>query len=137
MCDAIEHINSLFSVHLIPVMFAMLMMDIFVIYKAVRFMLSTAEIYKSLIISYYIVIHFMLRSAIAHYGHTLTSAVLELKSKVARLIIDLPINHDSREAFNEFLRQIETRNYRMETVFFSINWNIVISVSVLHKDKLR
>jgi hypothetical protein len=129
MCDAIDQINSLLTVHLIPLMLAMLLVDIIVVYKLVRFFFTNVPFYRSCIILSFMVIHFIIRSAVAHFGHSMKCVVQDLKAKVARLIIEPTDNIGSRVTLKEFLGQMESRNCSMETVFFSINWSIVINVS--------
>lgn len=57
-----------------------------------------------------------------------TSATKEAE-KTPEIVARLMISADSTEGLDKFLLQIGTRNVNFQTIFFNVNWNVLVAVS--------
>lgn len=125
-------INSLFAVHLIPILFAMLLIDVFGIYDITGNLFFTNEVYVVHLYytaGLYHVIHFMLRIIIAHYGYTATAEGERIKTMMSKITNNSPNKSQLRVINHDILIQFQTRNLKLRNIFFDVNWNIVVNVS--------
>jgi len=129
LCDGLTMINNLFAIHLVPTLLAMLVVDVFGMYNIFRFFSSsTGDTVSNTIILYYILMHFILRVFIAYIGSTTTSEPEILIEMMAKLINKLNFNHPSRFVLYNYMKQFQTRNFKLQTLFLTINWNILLGV---------
>lgn len=129
LCDGLTMINNLFSIHLIPTLLAMLVVDVFGMYNVFRFVSSSNGDAASLtIILYYILMHFILRLFIAYTGSTTTTEPQMLIETIAKLINKLSFNHPTRFVLYSYMKQFQTRNFKLQTLFLTINWNMLLGV---------
>jgi hypothetical protein len=129
LCDALQMINSLYAYHLIPILLETLLYDIFGIFVSIRYM----KMYSALILllsSFYIIIHFALKCAIAQIGSSTTFEAEEVLSTIGKIINKQPANDISRYALYNLLHQFRTRNLKLQSFFLTFNWNIVLAVSL-------
>ena len=129
LCDGLRMINNLFAIHLVPTLLAMLVVDVFGIYSIFRFFSSSSgDVVSNIIILYYILMHFILRAFIAHIGCTTTSEPEMLIEMMAKLINKLSSNHPTRFLLYNYMKQFQTRNFKLQTLFLTINWNMLLGV---------
>ncbi|KAG5684163.1 hypothetical protein PVAND_013404 [Polypedilum vanderplanki] len=129
LCDAIKMINSLFTFHLIPVIFEMMIVNIFGLYADFYLARIKGNWQQILMTSLYIIAHFILKCLVAHIGNSTTNAVEEIIASIAKLISKLPSNDVSRFTFYNLLRQFQTRNFKFQSFFLTVNWNFLLAVS--------
>lgn len=133
LCDALDKINSVFTVHLITMLLSMLIIDIFTAYGFARHLFwNISENSKEVIIfsnSFYLIFHLMLKSSISDIGHTTRAAGEGVRTMVAKVTNDQPNKSEMRLHFHDILIQFQTRNLKLRNIFFVIDWNIVLAVS--------
>lgn len=139
LCDAIESINQLFTFHLSPAIFFMLVIDIFGAYGIIREFISTSNqdvdgndhnaIYLIFSNVIYSGIQLMFKIWAASIGHTTTSEAERTKVILAKLMNRMSPNSVSRCNFYSAIMQCQTRNLKLQNQFFVIDWNIVFAVT--------
>lgn len=128
LCDGIEDINNLFAFHLVPILLTMLVIDVFLIYNFFQWMMVPEIKFIHFMTVYYLVIHLILRTILAHIGSTATREPEKLIEIMAKLINHLSLNHPSRFVLDAYMKQFQTRKFKFQTLFLNIDWNIVLSV---------
>lgn len=131
LCDAIKIINSLLTVHLVSILLAMLFVDVFGMYTIFGTLNLVGNAYSIYNISFYIVLHFILRACIAYIGSSTTNEPEEIIENIAKLINKLSSNHPSQLCLLNYIKQFQTRNSKFQTLFLTINWSIVLGVSLI------
>jgi hypothetical protein len=129
MCDSIEQINSLFAIHLPPILLEMLLINVFGLYGFVRFVTAPNETSQVCIILFYISAHLLLNISICSVGHSTTFEAESVKVALSRILNNLPPADYSRSNFKDLLKQFSVRNLRFQTVFFNIDWSVFLAVS--------
>lgn len=124
-------INNLFAIHLDPALLAMLIVDVFGMYNIFRFISSSSgDAVSNAIILYYILMHFILRVLIAHAGSATTSEPEILIEMMAKLINKLSANHPTRFILYNYTKQFQTRNFKLQTLFLTLNWSMLLGVRI-------
>lgn len=131
LCDAIKIINNLLTVHLVSILLAMLIVDVFGMYTIFGTLNAIGNAYSIYNISFYIALHFILRSCIAYIGSSTSNEPKEIIENIAKLINKLSPNHPSRLCLFNYMKQFQTRNLKFQTLFLTINWSIVLGVSLI------
>lgn len=131
LCDGIQQINNLFAIHLVPILLAMLIVDIFGmfgIFKYIYIFQNAFDVFSTFVIIYYIIKHYILRAVIAHIGSTTTCEPEKLIEMIAKLINKLSFNHLTVPILRNYIKEFQTRNFKLKTLFLTINWNILLGV---------
>lgn len=153
-CDAIESVNRNFTTHLSPIIIFMLVIDIFGFYGVVRYFFALlllnekkhiefADSHDDLHHAYnrhiYLILSNVIYSAVqiifkawaAYIGHTTTSEAEKTKVLLAKSMNRMSFGGNVARC-NSFtaLLQCQTRNLMLQNQFFSIDWNIVLTVSL-------
>lgn len=68
-------------------------------------------------------------SVMAYAGSSINAEAEMTKTVIARLMSRQ--DGDVRE-LNALLTQIQTRNFNVQTIFFNVNWNVIITVSFFY-----
>lgn len=129
LCDGLQMVNKLYTIHLIPIMLYMIIIDIFGIYATLRSAVFFHRFSELYIVSTYALLHFLLKCSVAHMGSSTTHEAEEVISTVAKIINKISMNDPSRYNFYNLLRQFQTRNLKVRALFMTIDWNIVLTVS--------
>ena len=97
-------------------------------YNIFKFMSTpgTTSLYIST--AYYISMHLLLMIFTAHTGSTTSREPEKLVEMIAKLINELSLNNPSRVVLYNYMKQFQTRNFKFQTLFLTINWNIVLGV---------
>lgn len=135
LCDAIEVINRLFTVHLIPVLASTLIVDIFGLYSAFQSSPLHPYFFYNLVTFYFILKSFILRVLIAHFGSTTSREPAKLIHCIAKLVNKLPRTHSVRYILQDYMREFQVRNFKLRTFFLTINWNLLLGVKSLFEVK--
>lgn len=130
LCDAVKHINNLLAYHLITILLAMLVLDVFGLYNIFKILKLAGNISVSYNILFFIIFHFILRTFIAHIGSSTSNEPQDLIEMIAKLINKQLPNDLMRMCLFNYLKQFQTRNFKFQTLFLTINWNIVLGVSM-------
>lgn len=139
LCDAIEMINSTFTMQIVVVMTSLLLNDVFSGYEMLQGYLSgSSHLLPFLILTnlLWIILQYAVKILIAHSGSSTTNEAEKSISFVVRLITTRHLDKELKKDLNYLLVQMRCRNKNLQNWFFSINWNLVLTVSVLDIDKL-
>jgi len=128
LCDASKWINNLLTFHLLPILLSMLVLDIFGLYNIFKILTLAGNVSTNYNILFYIVFHFILRSFIAHMGSSTSNEPQELIEMIAKLINKLSPNNLLRMSLFNYMKQFQTRNFKFQSLFLTINWNILLGV---------
>lgn len=129
-CDGIHKINLIFAPHLIFIMPCMMINDILVMYQIFFYLLQYQDHTSDFFLfenGFFIIFHMLLKSLISYIGHKTMAEVELLKLAVAKSF-DVTWD-DKRFEYLQILAQFNTRNYKLQNVFFVIDWRVVLSVS--------
>ena len=129
LCDAIENINSLFAIHLIPVLAFTLIVDIFGIYVAFHSAPFYDNIVFNFVTGYFIVKNYILRSLVAYIGSTTSREPELLTEFIAKLLNKLPRSYPQRCMLHDYLKEFRVRSFNLHTFFLTIDWNILLGVN--------
>lgn len=128
LCDAVETINRLFAIHLIPVLTFTLIVDIFGLYIAFHHAPFFANIFFNIVTVYFIAKNYILRSMVAYIGSTTSREPEILIEFIAKLLNKLPQSHPQRYMLHDCLKEFHVRSFNLRTFFLTINWNILLGV---------
>ena len=112
----------------------MLIVDIFGmfgIFKYIYVFRNLLDVFSCFVIIYYIVKHYILRAVIAYIGSTTSNEPEVLIEMIAKLINNLSFNHPTATILRNYLIEFQSRNFKVKTLFLTINWNILLGV--MHK----
>lgn len=130
LCDAIETINSTFTLQIIFVMANFLATDVFAAYGVLREFLSRSHRLAFMLTGNcsWMLIQYAIKVLTVQAGSSTTN---EAEKTV---VIVTKIAGNSNESFkaelNSFLLHMRCRNKKLENVFFTINWNLILAVGV-------
>ena len=130
LCDAIKLINDVLTFHLLPILLAMLTIDVFGLYNIFKILTVAGNISVNYNILFFIIFNFILRAFTAHMGSSTSNEPQEIIEMTAKLINKLSPHHLMRMCLINYMKQFQTRNFKFQTLFLNINWNIVLGVSV-------
>lgn len=139
LCDAIESINQLFTFHLSPIIFFMLVIDIFGSYGVVRDLIATSNtnddpnyfakalylIFSNMIYSGF---QMIFKIVAAMIGSATTQEAEKTKVILAKIMNRMSSNGIKSSDLFTTLLQCQTRNLKLQNQFFIIDWNIVFAV---------
>jgi hypothetical protein len=106
----------------------MLTVNIFGMYNTFQYVSTPGATSLYIGTAYYISMHFLLMILTAHIGSTTSREPEKLVEMMAKLINELPLNHPSRFVLYNYMKQFQTRNFKFQSLFLTINWNIVLGV---------
>jgi len=130
LCDAIEIINNLFAIHLVPILTFTLIVDIFGIYVAFHNSPLFANIIFNFVTAYFAAKNYILRAMIAYIGITTTREPEILIEFIAKLLNKLPQCHPQRCMLHDCMKEFHVRSFNLRTFFLTINWNILLGVKL-------
>ncbi|KAL7051666.1 hypothetical protein ACKWTF_004561 [Chironomus riparius] len=107
----------------------MLVIDIFGMYNIFKILIFAGNVSANYNIAFYIIFQFILRVFIANIGSSTTNEPQNLIENIAKLINRLPSNNLLRMCLFNSMKQFQTRNFNLQTLFLTINWNIVLSTT--------
>ena len=107
----------------------MLVTDVFGLYNIFKILTIAGNISANYNIAFYIFFQLILRIFIANIGSSTTNEPQNLIETISKLINKLPSNHLLRMCLFNSIKQFQTRNFKLQTLFLTINWNIVLNVS--------
>jgi hypothetical protein len=132
--EVIDLINSNFTVHLIFVLIRFVATDIFAFYTVLKEFLSGSEktFHFELICNiYWISAHFGMKCFIAFMGSSTTKEVEKSSLIILKASVLLDSNHVMQKDLKIIQNQLQIRNRNIENKFFTINWNMILNVSVV------
>lgn len=127
--DALDMINSLFTFHLIPTLLGLLLIDTFGIYGIAHISLTMNAYSQLILASFYMLIHLLLKTVISLTGHSTTQEAEHIRVCIGKVISSLYEFTTEKNELFDILKHVKTRNLKLQTVFFTINWKIVFGVS--------
>lgn len=132
LCDLIELSNETFTWQLIIVMTNLLMIDIFAFYGILReFIVHNVEKFKFLILANttWCTFQFLIKFFMAYCGKNTTGEAEKSLVIITRLVEQLDRNDQLTVDLNLLLGQMRGRNKKLENVFFTINYKLILAVS--------
>lgn len=103
-------------------------MDIFGLYVVVHNSPVFPNIIFNCVTVSFILKHFVLRTIIAQMGSSTSREPEKLLEMIAKLLNKLSRNHPIRCILYDFMREFQVRNFKLQTFFLTINWNIILGV---------
>lgn len=125
LCDAIESVNSIFANQLIFVLTTFICTNVFQIYGALR----ETNGFVILIGGAWVIIFYSMQFFMAHAGSSTTNEAERSIVMVAKIAGAKKISEDLKWSLNSSLIQMRCRNTKLENIFFTINWRLVLAVS--------
>jgi len=122
-----------YTINIILIMLDILIVSIYQLYAMIRYIFLNVNFsgMKITINSYYLIMNILVMCLIAHIGHCTTSHAESILTITAKNVSKLPSQRTMTTEFYNLLRQFQSRNIKLQTVFFGINWNIDIAVNLL------
>jgi 7tm Chemosensory receptor len=77
----------------------------------------------------YFVFNYCIQSLCVHASCTLTNEATETSTIVAKITNNQSFDKSSRKLLKSFLTQHQSRNFKLQTCFFTLNWKLILSVS--------
>lgn len=108
----------------------MLIVDVFGWYSIFMFSKNIENVASILITFYYILMHFMLRILIAYIGSTTMREPESLIEIMAKLVNQSSLNQPMRFVMYNFMNQFQVRKFELQTLFLTIDWNILLGVNI-------
>jgi len=122
-----------FAPNIILITLDILIVSIYQLYAMIRYTFLNINFsgMKITINSYYLIMNILVMYLIAHIGHCITSQAESILTIIAKNVSKLPSQRTMTTEFYNLLRQFQSRNIKLQTVFFGINWNIDIALNLL------
>lgn len=141
LCDCIEVINSTFTTPIVFVTMSLLAIDVFGGYGILReFILrdTNQKVIMFFIVANgsWIVIHYGIKAFLCHAGTSTTNEAEKSLLLIIRMISQSS-NQESKSDLNSLLIQMRCRNKKLRNGFFTINWNLILAVSVWLRSSSR
>lgn len=132
--DGIELINSTFTTQLIFAMLSFLITDIFAAYGALKELLVENNRLPILLVgnSVWVAIQYAIKGFMVYAGSSTTDEA----EKPITIIAKAAGSMDSSELKSDLMAllvQLRCRNKKLENVFFTINWNLILAVHIFIK----
>jgi len=136
LCDAIEVANSTFTTPLTFIVINFLLTNIFALYGGLREVLLETNIAGLAMISN--LSHISIQNAInvlmIYAGSVTTNEAEETNAIISKIIASNQRNKTLLSNCHDFL-QIRNRNVKLQNIFFTINWKLLLAVSSLADSK--
>lgn len=132
LCDAIEMINSTFTRHLIIVTLSLLLTDVFAAYGILREFMTRSQKLGFYLLSNgsWIVMQLAFKCLMVYSGSSTTKEAEKSVTIVTRAAGKLEINDVIKADLNSLLLQMRCRSKSIENSFFTINWTLIVAVSL-------
>lgn len=131
LCESIEIVNSTFTFPLVFVFFYLFIFNLFSTYNHV-FIIFHALKHLDLLIATggcTLVINYFLQSLLIHSSTSATKEAEETAVIVSQIINNETCTKAQLKIFKNFLVQIQYRNLKLQTLFFNIDWRLMMAVS--------
>lgn len=80
---------------------------------------------------YFVVKNLLLQSLVAHIGSTTMREPEKIIEILAKTINKMDQKYNERLALNNCMKQFQARKFKLGTLFFDIDWRIVLGVSFI------
>lgn len=130
LCDNIQTVNSIFSFPLVFVIFYLFVFDMFSSYNFIAIFKEGLE--DPLVFftdSVTIVFNFVVQAILFHSSSSTTEEFKETSIIISKIINCDNCKKTDKKIFKTFLIQNQYRNLKLETIFFTINWELLAKVS--------
>jgi len=132
LCDVIELINSTFTSSLVFVEINFLLINIFALYGGLKEVVNNSN-WIGLALSSnlsYIAIQNAINVLMIYAGSATTNEAEETNAIISKIIASNRNNKTLLSNCHDFL-QIRNRNVKLQNIFFTINWKLLLAVSSL------
>lgn len=131
MCDAIEMINSSVSNLMIPLKLFFMMTNLFSIYNIVAVYLKSETSIGRVFLEdgSWFLMQYSVLILICYAGSSTTEASEKTKEILSKVLNNVNENKAVRKALKSFSAQINSRSLKLQTIIFTINWNLLLTVS--------
>lgn len=130
LCDILQSLNSIFTLHLVIVMLNFMTIEIFGGYGIIREVLLPKRNAMNMIASFvWISSHFPIKFFMAYSGSSTTAEAEKALVLITKIIISTgDHNTQYKNALNISLHQLQIREKRLSNIFFNIDYNIILAV---------
>lgn len=133
LCDAIDLVNSSFTLQLIPFMVYYLMADLFSVFSIVHeiFYPTQLTLFLLTINVWWVILHTGLLSITLYAGYTTTRCAASAPTIISSIVRNYHWSKEKcvQKVFKTFLLELQYRNLVLENEFFAIDWKLLLSVS--------
>lgn len=133
LCDSIQLVNSTFTFQLIFVILTLLSADIFAAYDTLRGIMDDDSNQKRCMMwanFVWLSIQYLIKILMAYGGSSSTDEAEKSFVIITRLIESSCDNNELKVDLNFLLNQMRGRNLKHENILFTINFKLVLAVSV-------
>lgn len=133
LCDAVETINSTFTLHLVFVMTSFLASDVFAAYGILREYLSGSKRLLPIMLGNFswMAIQYSIKVLSVHAGSSTSNEAERTIIIIARTAGTLNPNDSLKSELDSFSLHMRCRNKKLENVFFFIDWTLILVVNIL------
>lgn len=133
LVDAIQSVNSCFTLPLVLVMFHFFILNLFVFFNLVWTAITDFEKFLFVVATdgVFFVFNYSLQGIMVHASVTTTHAAEKTLVIVSKLVNRKDFARSSRKIFKIFLAQNQCRKLEFENHFFTINWKLLLAVTIL------
>lgn len=131
LCDLIEMFNSCLSLSIVFVIVYLFLMSLFASYNHVWTFVNEREKFFFVVASdgTWIMFNFIFHSCFIHSCSRATHEANQTAIIVSKIINQNKCNRNHQEIFKSFLTQVQYRNLELQTIFFKINWKLLLTVN--------
>ena len=128
-------LNSIFSFHIIIVVTNFLITNAFVGYIALKELLIDPSESPHLVVgaAAYVTCHYLIKMFIAYVGKSTTTEAENSAKIISTALATTEYEEKIKFDLNFLLIQMQSNHKTVETVFFVINWNFIVGVSLCLK----
>lgn len=132
LSDAIQMINSTFTFPLMFVIFHLFIFNLISSYNHLWMFAQDIENFDLLLITdgLQVLLNYVLQSLLTHSSSTTTQEAEETAVIVSKIVNKIEISKAHQKVFKSFLMQKQYRNLKLQTSFFTINWKMMLTVSL-------
>lgn len=132
LCDAIEVVNATFTNQLVLVLVYMLTIEIFAAYGFIReFLLESNDRQNEMILgcSFFILLQYAIKISLVYSGSTTTKEAEMSTDYLTKLISSYEGAREVKNDLNFLLIQMKFRKKNLQSIFFTINYHLILAVS--------
>ena len=128
--DAIEIINSNFTIHLIFVLINITTTNVFGAFSIAREFLTNYKMFSFQLVNnlFWILVQYLLKVLMAQAGSRTESEVDCASVIVLKATGSLETDNPLQKDLDIFLKQLKSRNKKLRALFFTINWKLIANV---------
>lgn len=131
LCDAIEIVNATFTNQLVLILFYMLTIEIFAAYDFIRESLQdSADRRYEMILGclVFILLQYVIKVSLVFCGSTTTKEAERSTDHLTKMISCFEGSLEMKHDLNFLLLQMKFRKKNLQSIFFTINYHLILAV---------